>query len=131
MYILISKQFREYVTGIFSTIENYNDYISRIPDDLTTHLTTIKLELSYPFYLTEDHEGFNFYTEEEIKAKMATFIAQMKQRDEDWCYTNLYRICEDFEPKYPGDDGMGMINHHHVSNTTLEYMMECGFNGIW
>ena len=94
-------------------------------------IKTVELKLNYPFYITEDHEGFGYYSEKNIIFKIEEYISEMDQRDNEWCYTNLYRIGCDFEPKYPGKDRMGILHHHHVNNETLNNIIKNGFNELW
>ncbi|UPW17332.1 hypothetical protein M0C34_13905 [Agarivorans sp. TSD2052] len=131
MYIIISKDFREFVAGIFAVESHANDFRQKISEGELSKLKFEDVPLSYPLYISEDHEGFSYHSEESAKELMADFTQEMHKRDEEWCYTNLYRVSEDFMPKMPGKNYMGLIPHHHVDNNTLKSIKENGFNSLW
>ncbi len=131
MYIVISKNYREFVAGVFSSKDKSDKFIDRIPDNLGENVKTISIEMKYPFYITEDHNGFCFYSESEIIQKIDEYISEMDRRDEGWFYTNMYRVDNDFEPRQPGKDNMGLLKHYHVENETLRNIMKNGFNKLW
>ncbi|RCU50573.1 hypothetical protein DU002_09140 [Corallincola holothuriorum] len=93
--------------------------------------TAIKsLDLSYPFWITEDHNGFAFYSRAELKALFNSFLESRLDND-DYCYTNLYMVDEDFRSNIPGKDSMGMLRHWHIENYELGVVEESGIEALW
>jgi hypothetical protein len=58
-------------------------------------------------------------------------MEDMPNRDEGWCYANLYRVSDDFMPRIPGKDCMGLLPHHHIDNLVLGKIINQGFDAIW
>jgi len=131
MYIILSKDFREFVAGIFAVESDANEFCQRIPEEDVPNLKLEEIQLSYPLYISENHEGFSYHTQEGVKELIAGFTQEMHKHDEEWCYTNLYRVTEDFIPKTPGKDYMGLLPHHHIDNDILEEIERDGFSSLW
>ncbi len=131
MHIIISKVFREFIAGIFSEKDSALDFIQRIPDSDSTNVKQFEVDCGYPFYISENHEGFSYLSLSEVTSLLNGFIEDMPNHDEDWCYTNLYRIAEDFQVKIPGKDYMGSLPHHHIDNDTLIEIRENGVEWLW
>lgn len=131
VYIIFSKKRHQYISGIFSSLVQAEEYVSRYDEASKESSNIITVELVYPFYLTEDEKGFRFHTADEAFELMKAYIFQMEAKDEDWCYTNLYLIKGDFQPEKPGHDYMGMLPHRHVENFTLNDMMRYGFENLF
>lgn len=129
MHIVVSKDFREFIAGVFSEKENANELSSQISK--LEYMKILYVELEYPFYITEDHSGFSFYSEREVNILIGGYIEDMGNHDEEWCYTNLYRVESDLKPKIPGKDYMGLMPHHHIDNDTLSEIKDNGFDSLW
>ncbi|MNO08305.1 hypothetical protein D3C81_2308860 [compost metagenome] len=41
--------------------------------------------------------------------------------DSDEVYFNIYTINADYQPKNPGTDYMGILNHDHIDNDFLDW----------
>jgi hypothetical protein len=81
--------------------------------------------------MTEDHRGFVFLSKVEVLKEIDGFWSEKKPKDDEWCYTNLYLIHEDFVPKNSSKDVMGILSHYHVDNHTLEVIKKEGFESLW
>ncbi|MEY8199422.1 MAG: hypothetical protein RPS47_09295 [Colwellia sp.] len=131
MHIVVSKAFQEFVAGIFSEKEYALDFIQRIPESDSGDIKHFEVDCCYPFYISEDHEGFSYLTENEVASLVSGFIVDMNNRDEDWCYTNLYKITKNFQPKFAGKDYMGSLPHYHIDNFSLIKIKESGVEALW
>ena len=58
-------------------------------------------------------------------------MKEILSHNDDWCYTNLYRVSDDFIPKNPGKDYMWLLPHHHIDNFVLEQVKAHGLNALW
>lgn len=109
-------------------------YLAPIPAPSRAKHSVLDLaDLSYPFYICDDGaEGFRFFlTEAQVVAELKQYAKERRREDEDWCYTNLYRITDDCCPNLPGTDYMGVLPHYHVDNRTLERVEKDGFESLW
>jgi hypothetical protein len=123
---------RRWISGVFRSKPAIDAYLALIPDGARAKHTVIELPgLSYPLYICDDELGFRFLTEAEVAAELRRFAGEQRRDDEDWCYTNLYRIADDWRPNRPGTDYMGALPHHHVTNSTLECVEQYGFESLW
>src|SRR5262245_52833636 len=124
--------FGRWISGVFDCKAATDAYLALIPAEARAKQSVIELPgLSYPFYICEDEKGFRFLTEAEATAALKQYAGQQWRDDEDWCYANLYRIAEDWRPKRPGSDYMGILPHHHVTNFTLESVARDGVESLW
>jgi hypothetical protein len=123
---------RRWISGVFRSRAAADAYLTRLPDEERSKQAVIDLGgMTYPLYACEDDTGFRFLTEGEAVAELKRYAGDARRNDEDWCYTNLYRIAGDWQPKRPGADDMGALPHHHVTNFTLERMERDGFEALW
>jgi hypothetical protein len=124
---------RRWVSGVFRSKAATDAYLAQIPSpDRAKHSVLDLVGLSYPLYICEDSaEGFRFLTEAEIVAELKQYATERRREDEDWCYTNLYRITDDWRPRRPGADSMGALPHYHVNNGILRCVEQDGFESLW
>jgi len=123
---------RRWISGVFSSRAAADAYLTLIPDgDRSKHVVIDLGGMTYPLYVCEDDKGFRFLKEDEAIAELRRCTGDARRDDEDWCYTNLYRIGGDWQPKRPGTDYMGALPHHHVTNFTLQYVERDGFAALW
>jgi hypothetical protein len=121
-----------WIGGVFFHRDSLEEYLSSILDGEYWKQYVVELDgLSYPLYICEDHQGFRFLSEEAIIDELAEYAHELWRDDESWCYTNIYRIDKDWSPKHPGDDPMGQLPHHHVTNSILEWIERDGFQSLW
>jgi hypothetical protein len=123
---------RRWISGVFSSKAATDAYLELISAGPRANQSVIELPgLSYPLYICEDERGFRFLTEAEIVAELKQYTGKQRRDDEGWCYTNLYRIADDWRPQRPGTDSMGSLPHHHVTNDTLDCAEQYGFESLW
>ena len=77
------------------------------------------MNLNYPLYVIESKAEFSFYSESEIKVEL-TKLLKCQQKDDEHIYDNIYLVKNDYQPKIPGKDYMGIIPHRHVDNDVLK-----------
>ena len=124
--------FRRWISGAFHSRSAVDMYLSQIPKKQRSKQSIIDLAgLTYPLYICEDEKGFHFLTEVEVITALKHYTNDLRHDDEDWCYTNLYRIVGNWQPKLPGTDYMGSLPHYHVTNSTLEKVEQYGFESLW
>jgi len=124
---------RRWISGVFRSKVAADEYLCLIPDQARgKHFVLDLAGLSYPLYVCEDGvKGFRFLTEAEVVADLKQYATEQRQKSEDWCYTNLYRIEDDWCPRLPGTDYMGVLPHYHVNNWTLDRVEQEGFESLW
>jgi hypothetical protein len=123
---------RRWISGVFTSKAATDAYLALIPGEARAKQSVIDLpELSYPLYICEDEKGFRFLTEAEVATELKKYAGELRRDDEGWCYTNLYRVADDWQPKRPGTDYMGALPHHHVTNFTLQCVEQHGFESLW
>jgi hypothetical protein len=123
---------RRWISGVFSSKAATDAYLDLIPAGPRTKQSVVELPgLFYPLYICEEETEFRFLTEAEIVALLKQYAGEQRRDDDDWCYTNLYRIPHDWRPNRPGNDDMGALPHHHVTNYTLECVERYGFESLW
>ncbi len=121
---------RPYLSGIFKSVNDADNYLNQYPDDIKENTSKESITLEYPFFITEDHNGFTYLNENEVIALMKNFELNMVE-DDDYCYTNLYLVEEDYFCKKPGKDYMGIIQHWHIQNSSLKQIKQCGLESLW
>jgi hypothetical protein len=110
---------RRWISGVFSSRAAADRSLTLIPDGERSKQVVIDLGgMTYPLYICENDMVFRFLTEEEAVAELKRYAGDARRDDQDWCYTNLYRIVGDWQPQCPGTDYMGALPHHHVTNCT-------------
>ncbi|RDH41259.1 hypothetical protein B9G39_29565 [Zooshikella ganghwensis] len=57
VYIIFSNKRHQYISGIFSSLVQAEEYVSRYDEASKESSNIIPVELVYPFYLTEDEKG--------------------------------------------------------------------------
>jgi len=130
--VLAEDGLRRWISGVFGSRETAEAYLTLIHDGQRSKHSVTDLDgLNDPLYVCEDEKGFRFLTEAEAIAELKLYAGNLREDDEDWCYTNLYRIAGDWRPKRPGTDEMGALPHHHVTNFTLECVEQSGFESLW
>jgi len=123
---------KRWISGVFGSRAVADAYLALIPEvQRPRHTVTDLGALTFPLYVCEDDQGFRFLTETEAIAELKRYAEDLRREDEDWCYTNLYRIAGDWQPYLPGTDYMGVLPHHHITNYTLECIKRGGFEGLW
>jgi len=124
---------RRWISGVFRSKVAADAYLSLISVSARGKHSVLDLAgLSYPLYVCEDGtEGFCFLTEAEVVADLKQYATERRQESEDWCYTNLYRMTDDWRPCQPGTDYMGALPHYHVDNWTLDRVEQDGFESLW
>jgi hypothetical protein len=121
-----------WIGGVFGSRDALEEYLAHLPDGDRWRPQVIELPgLCYPLYICEDHEGFRFLPEEAVIAELSRYAGELRKEDEDWVYTNLYRVAEDWKTRDPGWDQMGVLPHHHVTNDTLNWIARNGFQSLW
>ena len=121
-----------WIGGVFSYPDLLEEYLASIPNGDHWKQYVVEADgLSYPFYICEDHQGFRFLSENAVIDELARCSHELRRKDDDWCYTNLYRIERDWRLKHPGDDRMGLLPHHHVTNSVLDWIERDGFQALW
>ncbi|SEU33026.1 hypothetical protein [Paenibacillus sp. NFR01] len=125
MFIIEANNDRNsWISGIFKDEELTKKYIEIIPEELLRNQRIKTLEtIEYPFYIIEIGDKFYYINNEEIEEKIKSIVVE---EDKEHVYFNLYFIPKDYQPKDPGTDNMGMINHVHIDNRFLEYYKEYG-----
>lgn len=131
MHIVVLKNFREFIAGIFSEKESAMKFVLEISEAERDSVTLLETDCGYPFYISENHEGFSYFSSTDVELLLNGFIEDMHNQDEEWCYTNLYRVAEDFSPKKPGKDYMGLLPHYHIDNDVLTEIKENGLASLW
>ena len=122
---------QSFVAGIFSDKSKCDIFNSAIPAGHKQNVNTTESDYSYPIYITEDHRGFSILSEIQAESMMFNFMQEMDNHDDEWCYTNLYKIDNDFIPLKPGQDRMGELMHWHIDNILLSQIKEKGFSSLW
>jgi hypothetical protein len=57
--------------------------------------------------------------------------ANANRKDDEWCYVTLYRLTEDYVPRRPGTDYMGMLPHWHIDTSLLDIIEHGGLAELW
>jgi hypothetical protein len=130
--VLAEDSMRQWISGVFDCRESAEAYLAQIPDGKRSKHSVIDLGgLTCPLYVCEDDKRVRFLTQAEAVAELERYAGDLRRDDEDWCYTNLYRIASEWRPERPGTDGMGTLPHHHVTNFTIECVEQNGFESLW
>lgn len=119
-----------WISGVFARCESVDEYLALVPNRSICSVIDLG-DLAYPLYICEDHEGFRFLSEAAAIAELTRYAGERGKHDDDWCYTNLYRIAGAWRPKSPGSDSMGALPHHHVTNSILDWIEREGFQALW
>lgn len=114
-----------YFCGVFQKKEVAQEYLASIPED---YRKNCRMEgypgFSYPLYLIEE----DFHREpaapitREALAKKMTMMAKVD--DEDYEYFNYYLFVDDYRGFIPGEDCLGMTDHHHVDNHHIQCRLD-------
>jgi len=121
-----------WIRGVFSQPDSFEEYLALFPDDEYWKQYVVKMEKrSYLFYICEDQDGCRFLWENGIIDELERYAHELRREDERWCYTNLHRIDRNWRPKHPGDDCMGLLPHHHVANSVLDWIERPRFQALW
>lgn len=125
MFIIeANKDRNSWISGIFKDEELTKKYMGLIPEELLRYQRIKTLEtVKYPFYIIEEENEFKYINNEEVEEIIKSIVVK---ENEDHVYFNLYFITKDYQPKKPGTDNMGMINHLHIDNRFLEFYEEYG-----
>jgi len=130
-YVLITKKSLEYISGVFSSKKDSREYLANMDSDSREKTKIIEVKKEYPFFLTEDHLGFRFFSNKEIGYEIDKFIRDRSSEQKDHVYTNLYLLESDFIPKFAGTDQMGILPHYHVDDEILNIINKRGFDSLW
>lgn len=110
-----------YFCGVFQKEEVAKEYLASISDEYRKNCRLESFsEFSYPLYLIEE----DFYQKPAIpitRADLAKKMAMMpKVDDENHEYFNYYLFVDDYRGIIPGEDCLGMTDHHHVDNHHIQ-----------
>ena len=112
-YIEAVKGNRKWISGIFMSEQDTDNYFQLIPEDIrdSQRIKWVNFD-KYPVYLVEAEE-FYFVNLKGIREA----INKIKViQDFEYIYINIYEITKDFVPEKPGKDYMGILKHVHVNN---------------
>ncbi|MFB6364331.1 hypothetical protein ACFCP7_09735 [Paenibacillus elgii] len=125
MYIIEAhNNIMAWISGIFQDEEAAMQYSDSIPDELKDYQRIISIStLNYPFYIVEEGKTFRYLNHVDVEGLLDNIN---KLDDEDYVYFNLYFITEDYRPRKPGTDYMGILNHLHINNGFLEHYQAYG-----
>ncbi|VAW82352.1 hypothetical protein MNBD_GAMMA12-957 [hydrothermal vent metagenome] len=129
-YILTSKIRKTYLSGIFKIKGDAEEYLRKYPDNVKSNTSLERIDCVYPFFITEDEKGFRYFDEVGV-SKVIEELVQDPVSDEEYCYTNLYRVAEDYFCNKPGKDYMGIIQHWHIENSLIREIKSNGLNSLW
>lgn len=117
-----------WISGVFEDEEKAKEYIKLIPEILFRYqqFKTVS-KVKYPFYIIEVGKEFRYVSSEEIEGEIQNIVAK---DDVDYVYFNLYFIRGDYQPKKPGTDYMGILNHIHVDNRFLDFYKHHGMDAL-
>ena len=101
IYIVLSKDRRQFVSAVFSKRKSLDEFKLNLPEAERNNVTLLDVDCRYPFYIAENHEGFSYHSEADVRLLLIGYVKEILSHNDDWCYTNLYRVSEDFIPKNP------------------------------
>jgi len=118
MYIIEARDdHNSWISGIFEQDFRALTFLDAIPINVKEVQKLIHVDLFYPFYIIEKDRTFKYLnTNEMIQELNAIEVVN----DSDKVYFNIYTINSDYEPKNPGTDYMGILNHDHIDNNFID-----------
>jgi hypothetical protein len=112
------QDLRRWISGIFRERADAEEYFARIPENLQCWQQLCEVPFAdYPLYIIEAG-GFRFVAFDELEA---TLRGIDKGDGSVEAYLIAYKIEEDFAPRRPGADVMGLLEHVHVDDRFLRY----------
>lgn len=129
MWVVIEKskenpQKHFWISGVFKNRQDAQEFGSH--KNLTRELREIPAQ-DYPVMLMSDWVNFDYIyvTPEELAEKLLAFE---KNQDEDHQYCIYYIFREDYRSTTPGEDSLGLTDHHHVDNQEIRDLVRIGLN---
>lgn len=102
---------RHWIAGIFTAREDAEAFLGLIVGE-DARLVEIA-SCRYPFFVLES-DGFEYGDLFWVQARLRTLPPAA---DDATILCNLYLVTEDFRPKRPGSDYMGLLQHWHVESS--------------
>lgn len=124
LYIIIANGERwSWISGIFEQEQSATDYCESMPTDLAEIQTINQIQASYPFFIIETNNKFEYLNQEELITKLNKIEAV---NNPDHLYFNIYTVNSDFRSERPGTDAMGLLQHDHIDNSFMEWYRKEG-----
>jgi hypothetical protein len=124
MYIIeASDEYDTWISGIFEQEHMAKTYIDSIPTNLKEKQKLIYVKLSYPFHIIERDRTFKYSNKKEMIQELNEIELD---KDIEKVYFNIYTINSDYQPKKPGTDYMGILNHDHVDKDFINWYRNDG-----
>lgn len=122
-YVEVVRENRKWISGVFLQSKDAENYFQLIPEGIKNYgrIKSVNFD-RYPVYLVESEE-FYFV---DLKGLHQAIIKIEILPNFKYIYINIYEITEDFVPKKPGTDYMGILKHAHVNNEYLERYQKFG-----
>lgn len=113
----------KYISGVFQKSRDLEAYMKRVPEELRSIQVVKELPLQeYPIFILEEmideKHIFSFYPSAETMEKDL-----QKKRSKKNYHLTTFDITEDYFPKNPGEDEMGVLDHEHYS-PDIDEMLE-------
>lgn len=109
---------RHWIAGIFQARDDAEAFLASIVGE---HARLVEIaSCRYPFFVLES-DGFEYGDLFWVQARLRTMPPVA---DDDAILCKVYLITEDFRPKRPGSDYMGLLQHWHVESSQLRQATE-------
>ena len=118
-----------YIVGVFAEPAEAEKEQRRLISVGVSDLVVHSSQLNFPVFFTQDERGFLIHDEQTAFRDLQA--RSNPRKDDEWCYTNLYRLIEPFYPRQDGRDQMGLLEHWHIENYHMLIIDENGLSALW
>lgn len=131
MWVIIAKSEENpekhfWIDGVFKNRSDAEEYSSVFHKkfNFTRELREIPAQ-DYPIMFVSDWVNFDYIyvTPEELAERLFDLE---KTQDEDHQYCIYYNFRKDYRSISPGEDYLGMTDHHHVDNQEIKSLIQIG-----